>query len=141
VRLVEDDDAVEAAAEPVDELREARRLALALGGAQGGVGNEQDAAGERDRLVLLPQAERLDVARAPPTAIQSRRASSISLSDLEIQTARRRPRSQWSRRIAATCRPLPAPVPSPRNQPRRNRTASASASSAADTTSQPSSTR
>ena len=58
-----------------------------------------------------------------PRAFQSRCASSSSLSDLEIQTARLRPLSQLSSTIPATCRPLPAPVPSPRNQPLRNRTA------------------
>ena len=49
-----------------------------------------------------------------PSADQSRCASSISLSDLLIQTARRRPLSQLSSRMPATCRPLPAPVPSPK---------------------------
>ena len=82
----------------------------------------------------MPSASRIGVpcrkrdsgvtsSRSMPSADQSRWASSISLSDLEIQTARRRPFSQLSRRMPATCRPLPAPVPSPRNQPRRKRTA------------------
>ena len=47
----------------------------------------------------------------------------MSLSDLLIQTARRRPFSQLSRMMPATWRPLPAPVPSPSIQPRRKRTA------------------
>ena len=58
-----------------------------------------------------------------PSADQSRMASSSNLSLFEIQTARRRPFSQLSSRMPATCRPLPAPVPSPRNQPRRKRMA------------------
>ena len=66
-----------------------------------------------------------------PSADQSRWASSISLSDLLIQTARRRPFSQLSRRMPATWRPLPAPVPSPSNQPRRKRTAFSASSGAA----------
>ena len=57
-----------------------------------------------------------------PSADQSRCASSISLSDLLIHTARRRPFSQLSRRMPATWRPFPAPVPSPSIQPRRKRT-------------------
>ena len=64
----------------------------------------------------------------PPSAVQSRRASSTSLSDCESQSARRRPRSQWSSTMAATWRPLPAPVPSPSIQPRRNRTGADSTS-------------
>ena len=75
-----------------------------------------------------------------PSADQSRCASSISLSDLEIQTARRRPLSQLSSRMPATWRPLPAPVPSPRNQPRRKRTAFSASSGAAATRSKVSST-
>ena len=66
----------------------------------------------------------------PPTAHQSRRASSSSLSDWESQSARLRPRSHWSRTMAATCLPLPQPVPSPSIQPRRKRTGSDSGSSA-----------
>jgi hypothetical protein len=49
VGLVEDDDAVEAAAEPVDDLLHAARLLAARLGAQGGVGGEEDAFLERDR--------------------------------------------------------------------------------------------
>ncbi len=82
----------------------------------------------------MPSASRIGVpwrkresgvtsSRSMPSADQSRCASSISLSDLEIQTAWRRPLSQLSSRMPATWRPLPAPVPSPRNQPRRKRTA------------------
>ena len=58
----------------------------------------------------------------PPRAVQSRRASSSSLSDWLSHSARFRPRSQPSRMIAATSRPLPQPVPSPSIQPRRKRT-------------------
>ena len=58
-----------------------------------------------------------------PSADQSRCASSISLSDLLIHTALRRPCSQLSRMIAADWRPLPTPVPSPSMKPRRKRTA------------------
>ena len=58
----------------------------------------------------------------PPIAAQSRRASSSSLSEADSHSARRRPRSQWSRMMAATWRPLPQPVPSPSIQPRRKRT-------------------
>ena len=61
---------------------------------------------------------------SPPSAVQSRRASSSSLSDCESQSAFFRPRSRLSRMIAATCRPLPQPVPSPSIQPRRKRTGS-----------------
>jgi hypothetical protein len=56
-----------------------------------------------------------------PSADQSRCASSISLSDLLIHTALRRPWSQLSRMIAADWRPLPTPVPSPSMKPRRKR--------------------
>ena len=92
--------------------------------AQRGVGGEQDAFLERDRRALAEARQRHDVGAIAADRVQSRSASSMSLSDLEIQTARRRPLSQLSRMIAATWRPLPAPVPSPRNQPRRKRTAS-----------------
>ncbi len=78
--------------------------------------------------------------RSIPKADQSRWASSISLSDFEIHTARRRPCSQLSSRMPATWRPLPAPVPSPSIQPRRNRTAFSAPSGAAETTSKVSST-
>ena len=63
-----------------------------------------------------------------PSADQSRCASSISLSDFEIHTALRRPRSQLSRMMPAACRPLPLPVPSPRKKPLRNCTAFSSPS-------------
>ena len=49
VALVEDDHAVEVAAEPVDDLLHARRLRLALGRAQRRVGGEEDALVEADR--------------------------------------------------------------------------------------------
>ena len=78
--------------------------------------------------------------RSWPSADQSRWASSISLSDFDTQTARRRPFSQLSSRMPATWRPLPAPVPSPRNQPRRKRTAFSASSGAAETTSKVAST-
>src|ERR1700730_5491401 len=55
VGLVEDDDAVEAAAEPVDDLLHAARLLAARLGAQSGVGGEEDAFLERDRSAL-PEA-------------------------------------------------------------------------------------
>jgi hypothetical protein len=51
---------------------------------------------------------------SPPSADQSRRASSNSASFFEIQMWRRSPRSHRSRMTLATWRPLPAPVPSPR---------------------------
>src|ERR1700730_8881097 len=52
VRFVEDDDAVEAAAEPVDDLLNPARLLAARLGAHGGVGGEEDAFLERDRAAL-----------------------------------------------------------------------------------------
>src|SRR3546814_2718832 len=67
-----------------------------------------------------------------PSADQSRCASSSSLSDLEIQTALRRPLIQLSRMIPADWRPLPAPVPSPSMKPRRKRTAFGASSGAAE---------
>ena len=51
---------------------------------------------------------------APPRSDQSRTASSISVFDLLIHTARVRPASQPARITPATWRPLPVPVPSPR---------------------------
>ena len=50
--LVEDDDAVEIGAQPVDDLLDARSLLLARVGAQRGVGGEQDAFVEADRRAL-----------------------------------------------------------------------------------------
>ena len=61
VGLVEDDDAVEAAAEPVDDLLHAAGLLAARLGAQGGVGGEEDAFLERDRGALPEARERHDV--------------------------------------------------------------------------------
>ena len=55
----------------------------------------------------------------PPRAVQSRWASSMSLSEADSQSALRLPCSQRSRMIPATCRPFPVPVPSPSIQPRR----------------------
>src|SRR5205807_7691832 len=43
VRLVEDDDAVEITAQPLDDLPDTRNLLVARVGAQRGVGREQDA--------------------------------------------------------------------------------------------------
>jgi hypothetical protein len=53
-------------------------------------------------------------AERPPSAVQSRLASSIRLAFLLIQIERRRPASQLSSTQAAICLPFPAPVPSPR---------------------------
>ena len=61
---------------------------------------------------------------SPPNAVQSRRASSSSLSDCDSQSAFFRPRRRLSRMMAATCLPFPQPVPSPSIQPRRKRTGS-----------------
>ena len=68
VALVEHDHAVEGgrglragvAAEPGEDLVEARGLALALGRAQRGVGHEQDALFEPDRRALAEARQRLD---------------------------------------------------------------------------------
>ena len=68
VALVEHDHAVEAgrglgaglAAEPGEDLIEARSLALALGRAQRCVGDEQDTLGEPDRCPLAEACQRLD---------------------------------------------------------------------------------
>src|ERR1700730_19253710 len=61
VGLVEDDDAVEAAAEPVDDVLHAARLLAARLGSQGGVGGEEDAFLERDCAALAKASERHDV--------------------------------------------------------------------------------
>ncbi|CEG10272.1 hypothetical protein BN961_03710 [Afipia felis] len=74
-----------------------------------------------------------------PSADQSRCASSISLSDLEIQTALRRPCIQLSSTMLADSRPFPTPVPSPMKKPRRKRTTPFASSAAAATTSKVSS--
>ena len=123
VAFVEDDDAIEIRAQPIDDLPDARDLLLARIGAQRGVGGEKDALLQPDRRALAEARQRRDQQPFLPSADQSRCASSISLSDLEIHRARRRPFSQLSRMMPATWRPLPAPVPSPRNQPRRKRMA------------------
>src|ERR1700732_4634173 len=51
--LVEHDHAIEVATQPIDDLLHARRLRLALGRAQGGIGGEQDALAKPDRRALL----------------------------------------------------------------------------------------
>ena len=56
----------------------------------------------------------------PPRAVQSRWASSISLSEADSQSALRVPCSQRSRMMPVTWRPFPQPVPSPSIQPRRS---------------------
>ena len=61
MRFVEDDDAVEVAAEPVDDLLNAARLFALRLGAQGRVGGEEDAFLERDRRALAEARERHDV--------------------------------------------------------------------------------
>ena len=61
VGLVEDDDAVEIAAEPVDDLLHAAGLVAARLGAQGRVGGEEDAFVERDRRTLAEARQRHDV--------------------------------------------------------------------------------
>src|SRR6202011_6280171 len=57
----EEDDAVEAAAEPVDDLLNAACLLAARLGSQGGVGGEEDAFLERDCAALAKASERHDV--------------------------------------------------------------------------------
>ena len=61
VGLVEDDDAVEIAAEPVDDLLHAAGLLAPRLGAQGRVGGEEDAFVERDRRALAEARQRHDV--------------------------------------------------------------------------------
>ena len=58
--FVEDDHAVEIAAQPVDDLLHARGLRLARLRPQRGVGGEEDALGEPDRRALLEAGERRD---------------------------------------------------------------------------------
>jgi hypothetical protein len=55
----------------------------------------------------------------PPSALQSRRASSIRAELRDIQMARRRPRFHWSRMMPAPSRPFPTPVPSAMKKPVR----------------------
>ena len=59
--LVEDDDAVELSAEPVDDLLDAAWLVALRLRAQGGVGGEEDAFLERDRRALAKAGKRYDV--------------------------------------------------------------------------------
>ena len=114
---------INAIREPADDLFESRALSLAGGRAQGCIGGEQDPGLLRNIGPLAELAQWDDVGFGlPPIAAQSRRASSSSLSEADSHSARRRPRSQWSRMMAATWRPLPQPVPSPSIQPRRKRT-------------------
>ena len=66
VRLVEDDDAVEIRAQPVDDLRQARGLqrpvaALAFVRAQGRIGRKENTLGELDRRALLEARLRNDL--------------------------------------------------------------------------------
>ena len=61
VGLVEDDDAVESAAEPVDDLLNAAWFVAFGLSAQGGVGGEEDSFVERDRCTLAEARQRYDV--------------------------------------------------------------------------------
>ena len=58
--FIEDDDAVEIRAEPIDDLAHAGRLFAALVGAQRGIGREQDAFGQPDVLALRKARQRRD---------------------------------------------------------------------------------
>jgi hypothetical protein len=87
--------------------------------AQGRIGDKQDALLERDGLVDLPVADRLDIGRdaaergpVAPRIFEQR----LVLGDPDVAPLAC---SQLSRMQAATCRPLPAPVPSPRKKPLR----------------------
>ena len=123
VGLVEDDDAVEVAAQPVDDLLHAGRLLAARLRAQGGVGGEEDALVERDRRALAEARQRHDVG-----AVAADRGP-VALGVLDQLVGFGEPDraaaalGQLSRMMPAIWRPLPPPVPSPRNQPRRKRTA------------------
>ena len=141
VALVENDHSVEVGAQPFDDLPDAGKLLAAVVGPQRSVGGRNRTPSER--RIGLPWGKResgVISRRSMPSADQSRWASSISLSDLEIQTALRRPFSQLSRMMPADWRPLPAPVPSPSMNPRRKRTAFGASSRAAVTRSKVSST-
>ncbi len=130
VRLVEHDHPVEGVAvilvertgEPAHDLLQPRDPALTGRRAQGRVGGEQNAFGQRDVRALAELAQGYDVGL--PSAERGPVAARVleSLSDCESHRARFRPRSQRSSMTAAICRPLPAPVPSPSIQPRRKRT-------------------
>src|SRR5690242_7384839 len=61
MRFVEDNEAVEIAAEPVDDLLDAAGLLAARLRAQRGVGGEEDALLERDRGALAEARQRHDV--------------------------------------------------------------------------------
>ena len=65
VGLVKSEHAIEVVSHPVEKLVQARSAAFA-GGAQCGVGHEQDAIAHGDWLVWLPFRERLDVCRRAP---------------------------------------------------------------------------
>ena len=136
VRLVEDDDAREgvavvlvlAAGEPGDDLVEARLLPLPGRRAQRGIGGEEDALrlGNVGPLADLGQRDHILLAPADGGPVAARVLE--QLVGLADQSARFRPRSSWSRTMAATCLPLPQPVPSPSIQPRRKRTGADSGS-------------
>ncbi len=61
MRFIEQDHAVEVRPEPVEDLLEAGVLPASVGAAQGGVGGEQDALPELDRLALLGAGQRHDL--------------------------------------------------------------------------------
>jgi hypothetical protein len=90
-----------------------------------GIGQEEDALfAQGDRFAERPLVRQmLDVERqGPPSADQSRRASSTSVSFFEIQMLRRRLplAASWSRMHGCHLAPLAgAPVPSPRKKPVR----------------------
>ena len=99
----------------------------------------------------MPSASRIGVpcrkrdsgvtsSRSMPSADQSRCASSISLSDLLIQTARRRPLQPVVEQDAGDLPALARAGAVAKNQPRRKRTAFSASSRAAATTSKVSST-
>src|SRR3546814_11428206 len=62
MRLIEDDDAVEVAPQPVDDLSDPGALALALGRAQRGIGGEEDGIAQLNGGTLPVMRERDDVA-------------------------------------------------------------------------------
>src|SRR3546814_147665 len=62
MRLIEDDDAVEVAPQPVDDLSDPGALALALGRAQRGIGGEEDGIAQLNGGTLPVLRERDDVA-------------------------------------------------------------------------------
>jgi hypothetical protein len=60
VALVEDDDSIEVAAKPIDDLQDAGNPFLAGVGAQRGVGGEKDAFIQTDRRALAKPRQRCD---------------------------------------------------------------------------------